>query len=220
MAKVENIVEEPIISFFNTNSFMKVKPDGFRIGRLLLSFGNMDDNKKLVPGSNIDFWVDFRKAGIYNAHNLMHDILSGKLAAEIKKEEKDRLAANPNAKYAQPVRSYPGGVSAQKAKDRNIRSDGAAQAKILKIQGGLKSPVLISVEEGPGRETEKGLIVPTYNGKPEHIVRVAMAWEDMKAMALAVQMHYEAFLSGQHVMKAIADEKAARERLKEGKNAA
>lgn len=54
MAKVENIVEEPIMEFFNKNSFMKVKPDGFRIGRLLLSFGNMDDNKKLVPGSNID----------------------------------------------------------------------------------------------------------------------------------------------------------------------
>lgn len=217
MAKVENIVEEPIMEFFNKNSFMKVKPDGFRIGRLLLSFGNMDDNKKLVPGSNIDYWLDFKKG---DAYNLMQDIISGKLAVEVKKEKKDRLAANPNAKYAQPVRSYQGGVSAQKAKDKNLRTDGAAQAKILKIQGGLKQPVLISVEEGPGRETEQGLIVPTYNGKPEQIVRVTLTWDDLKAMALAVQMHYGAFLSGQHVMKAIADEKAARERLKEGKNAA
>ena len=56
MAKVENIVEEPIMEFFNKNSFMKVKPDGFRIGRLLLSFGNMDDNKKLVPG-----WISERR---------------------------------------------------------------------------------------------------------------------------------------------------------------
>lgn len=215
MAKVENIVEEPIMEFFNKNSFMKVKPDGFRIGRLLLSFGNMDDNKKLVPGSNIDFWLDFRKAGAYNAHNLIHDIISGKLAAEIRKEKKDRLAVNPKAKYAQPVRSYPGGVSAQKAKDRNIRTDGAAQAKILKIQGGLKQPVLISVEEGPGRETEQGLIVPTYNGKPEQIVRVTVTWDDLKAMALAVQMHYNAFLAGQHTMKAIADEKNARNKAKE-----
>lgn len=217
MAKVENIVEEPIMEFFNKNSFMKVKPDGFRIGRLLLSFGNMDDNKKLVPGSNIDYWLDFKKG---DAYNLMQDIISGKLAVEVKKEKKDRLTANPNAKYAQPVRSYQGGVSAQKAKDKNLRTDGAAQAKILKIQGGLKQPVLISVEEGPGRETEQGLIVPTYNGKPEQIVRVTLTWDDLKAMALAVQMHYGAFLSGQHVMKAIADEKAARERLKEGKNAA
>lgn len=217
MAKVENIVEEPIMEFFNKNSFMKVKPDGFRIGRLLLSFGNMDDNKKLVPGSNIDYWLDFKKG---DAYNLMQDIISGKLAVEVKKEKKDRLAANPNAKYAQPVRSYQGGVSAQKAKDKNLRTDGAAQAKILKIQGGLKQPVLISVEEGPGRETEQGLIVPTYNGKPEQIVRVTLTWDDLKAMALAVQMHYGAFLSGQHVMKAIADEKAARERLKEDKNAA
>lgn len=191
--------------------------NGFRIGRLLLSFGNMDDNKKLVPGSNIDYWLDFKKG---DAYNLMQDIISGKLAVEVKKEKKDRLAANPNAKYAQPVRSYQGGVSAQKAKDKNLRTDGAAQAKILKIQGGLKQPVLISVEEGPGRETEQGLIVPTYNGKPEQIVRVTLTWDDLKAMALAVQMHYGAFLSGQHVMKAIADEKAARERLKEGKNAA
>lgn len=217
MAKVNNIVEDPIMEFFNKNSFMKVKPDGFRIGRLLLSFGNMDDNKKLVPGSNIDYWLDFKKG---DAFNLMQDIISGKLAVEVKKEKKDRLAANPNAKYAQPVRSYQGGVSAQKAKDKNLRTDGAAQAKILKIQGGLKQPVLISVEEGPGRETEQGLIVPTYNGKPEQIVRVTLTWDDLKAMALAVQMHYNAFLAGQHVMKAIADEKAARERLKENKNAA
>lgn len=217
MAKVENIVEDPIMEFFNKNSFMKVKPDGFRIGRLLLSFGNMDDNKKLVPGSNIDYWLDFKKG---DAFNLMQDIISGKLAVEVKKEKKDRLTANPNAKYAQPVRSYQGGVSAQKAKDKNLRSDGAAQAKILKIQGGLKQPVLISVEEGPGRETEQGLIVPTYNGKPEQIVRVTLTWDDLKAMALAVQMHYNAFLAGQHVMKAIADEKAARERSKENKNAA
>lgn len=217
MAKVENIVEDPIMEFFNKNSFMKVKPDGFRIGRLLLSFGNMDNNKKLVPGSNIDYWLDFKKG---DAFNLMQDIISGKLAVEVKKEKKDRLTANPNAKYAQPVRSYQGGVSAQKAKDKNLRTDGAAQAKILKIQGGLKQPVLISVEEGPGRETEQGLIVPTYNGKPEQIVRVTLTWDDLKAMALAVQMHYNAFLAGQHVMKAIADEKAARERLKENKNAA
>lgn len=217
MAKVENIVEDPIMEFFNKNSFMKVKPDGFRIGRLLLSFGNMDDNKKLVPGSNIDYWLDFKKG---DAFNLMQDIISGKLAVEVKKEKKDRLTANPNAKYAQPVRSYQGGVSTQKAKDKNLRTDGAAQAKILKIQGGLKQPVLISVEEGPGRETEQGLIVPTYNGKPEQIVRVTLTWDDLKAMALAVQMHYNAFLAGQHVMKAIADEKAARERSKENKNAA
>ena len=217
MAKVNNIVEDPIMEFFNKNSFMKVKPDGFRIGRLLLSFGNMDDNKKLVPGSNIDYWLDFKKG---DAFNLMQDIISGKLAVEVKKEKKDRLTANPNAKYAQPVRSYQGGVSAQKAKDKNLRTDGAAQAKILKIQGGLKQPVLMSVEEGPGRETEQGLIVPTYNGKPEQIVRVTLTWDDLKAMALAVQMHYNAFLAGQHVMKAIADEKAARERLKENKNAA
>lgn len=104
---------------------------------------------------------------------------------------------------------------AQKAKDRNIRTDGAAQAKILKIQGGLKQPVLISVEEGPGRETEQGLIVPTYNGKPEQIVRVTVTWDDLKAMALAVQMHYNAFLAGQHTMKAIADEKNARNKAKE-----
>jgi len=209
MAKVENLVEEPIMEFFNKNSFMKVKSDGFRIGRLLLSFGNMDDNKKLVPGSNIDYWLDFKKGDVYN---LTQDVISGKLAAEVKKEKKDRLATNPNAKYAQPVRSYQGGVSAQRAKDKNIRIDGAAQAKILKIQGGLKQPVLISVEEGPGRETEQGLIVPTYNGKPEQIVRVTLTWEDMKAMALAVQAHYNAFLSSQYAIKAINEEKAKRQK--------
>lgn len=205
MSKVENIVEEPIMEFFNKSSFMKVKPDGFRIGRLMLSFGNMDDNKKLVPGSNIDFWMDFKKGP---ALVLMQDIVSGKLAAEIQKEKKERLNSNPSNKYAKPVRTYQGGVSAERAKERGLRTDGAALARVLKIQGGLKQPVMISVEEGPGRENEQGLIVPTYNGKPEQIVRVTLTWDDVKAMALAVQMHYGAFLAGQHVMKAIADKKS------------
>lgn len=209
MAKVENIVEEPIMDFFNKNSFMKVKPDGFRIGRLLLSFGNMDDNKKLVPGSNIDYWLDFKKG---DAFNLMQDIITGKLAKEMQKEKEKRLKENPANKYAKPVRMYQGGISAEKAKGRGVREDGKALARVLKIQSGLKQPVMISVEEGPGEENAQGLIVPRYNGKPDQIVRVTVTWDDMKAMALAVQMHYNAFLAGQHTMKAIADEEAAKKK--------
>lgn len=207
MAKVENLAQEPIMEFFNLKSFMKVKPDGFNIGRLMMSFGNLDENKKLVPNSNIDYWLDFKKG---DAFNLIQDIISGKLAKEIEKEKSDRLKADPNSKYAKPVRTYQGGMSAQRAKEKNIRTDGAAQARVLKIQGGSKYPVLVSVEEGPGRETEQGLIVPTYGNKPETIVRVTLTWDDVKAMALSIQAHYNAFLTSQYTIKAFADEKAKR----------
>lgn len=207
--KIENIIEEPVIEFYNRSAFMKVKSNGFPIGRLLISFGVMDENKKLVPGSNIDYWLDIKKG---EALDLMQDILTGKLAKEMQREKKERLKENPSNKYAKPVRSYNGGLSAEKAAERGVREDGKAQARILKIQSGLKQPVVISVEEGPGSETDMGLIVPKYNGKPDQIVRVTVTWDDMKAMALAVQMHYSAFLSSQYMMKAIADEKAARKK--------
>lgn len=209
MSKVENITQEPIMEFFNQKSFMKVKPDGFGIGRLLISFGNLDENKKLVPNSNIDYWLDFKKGDVFN---LIQDIISGRLKKEIDVEKSERLKNNPNAKYAQPVRTYNGGISAARVKEKEMRTDGAAQAKVLKIQGGTKYPVMISVEEGPGRETEQGLIVPTYGTKPEEIVRVTLTWEDLKALALATQAHYTAFLTSQYTVKAFTEEKAKRKK--------
>ena len=190
------MANKTIIEIYNLKSFLKVKPDGFNINRLLLSFGNMDENKKLTE--SIDFWLDFKKANGENVLVLCQDILSGKLAAEVQKEKKDRLAKDANNKYAQPVRTFQGGISAEKAKNRKLREDGQAQAKVLKISGGLKYPVLFTVEEGPGRETEQGLIVPTYKNKPEKKVQITMNWDDLKAFALLVQTHYTAFLSSQY----------------------
>lgn len=182
-----------IMSFYNKSSFLKVKSDGFSIDRLKLSFGNFDENKKLI--SNIDFWLDFAKG---DAYVFLQDIISGKLYAEMEEEEKKRLKENPQNKYSQPVRKFQGGHSAKKAKEKEIRSDGAAHAKVLTIQKGLKYPVLFTMEEGPGRETQEGLIVPTYGRNPENKIQVTLTWDNIKALALAAQAHHNAYLTVQY----------------------
>lgn len=190
MANNYNNVDTTIMSFYNKSSFLKVKSDGFGIDRLKFTFGSIDENKKLV--SSVDFWLDFAKG---NAYVFCQDVISGKLAAEIAKEEKDRLAGNPQDKYAKPVRSYPGGCSAEKAKQRGIRTDGKAQAKTMTISKGLKYPIVFTILEGPGKETDEGLIVPTYGHKPDTQIRVTITWEDLKALALAVTAHHNAYLA-------------------------
>lgn len=185
-----NNVDTTIMSFYNKSSFLKVKSDGFGIDRLKFSFGNFDENKKLV--SSIDYWLDFAKG---DAYVFLQDIISGKLAAEMEKEEKKRLKADPNNKYAQPIRRFQGGYSAENAKKKEVRTDGQAHAKVMTVSKGLKYPVVFCLEEGPGRETPEGLIVPTYGHKPENQIRVTLTWDNVKALALAVTAHHNAYLA-------------------------
>ena len=206
-----NSVTENIVVFYNLNTFMKVKPDAFDIGKLLISFGEMDANKKLVPGKSIDYYLDVKNTAMgKNAHVLCQDILSGKINKLMDAEEKKRLgkvvremsdaekAAIPdNKKYAQAVLMYQGGQNADKAK----RNDGKALAKILKITRGSKKPVIFSCEEGPGNVTKEGLIVPAYNGKPEKIIRVSMSNDDLKTFAIMVQEAYSAWLTARYFEK-------------------
>lgn len=193
-----NNIDTTIMSFYNKSSFLKVKSDGFAIDRLKFTFGSFDENKKLT--ADADFWLDFSKG---EAYVLLQDIISGKLAAEIAQEEKKRLKSNPQNKYAQPVRKYQGGYSAEKAKQKGVRTDGQAQAKVMTISKGLKYPIVFTMEEGPGKETEEGLIAPTYGRKPEKQIRVTLTWDNLKALALAVQAYHNAYL----VMKVSQQEK-------------
>lgn len=187
---INNILDS-IVEFYNKSpkkengTFFKVKSDAFEIGKLLFSFVtfNASTGKQV---NKIDFFIDLKK-GKDGALVLCQDILSGKIAKEgkleIQKRPKDK-------KYAAPIRIYQGGVSSAKAKEKKIRTDGKAQARILKISTGTAFDYIISCEEGPGHETKEGLIVPDYQGNPEKIIRVGINADDFKSLALSVQMHY------------------------------
>lgn len=190
MANNYNNVDTTIMSFYNKSSFLKVKSDGFGIDRLKFTFGSTDENNKLVASA--DYWLDFAKG---DAYVFLQDIISGKLAAEMSQEEKKRLKENPANKYAQPIRKFQGGYSAENAKKKGIRTDGQAHAKVMTVSKGLKYPVVFTVEEGPGKETPEGLICPTYKRNPEIQIRVTLTWDNVKALALAVTAHHDAYLA-------------------------
>ncbi len=201
---------DTVIEFFNSSTFLKIYPDSFNIGKLKLAFGQFDGNKKLK--NNIDFYLEMKKG---DALVLCHDILSGRLAVEMDKEIKDRLS-NPKIdekakQYAQPVRMYQGGVSAQKAK----RKDGKALSRILEILSGSKKPFIFTCKEGPGEQNAKGLIVPKFNNSnAEKRIIVALNNEEIKAMALAVQAYYNAWLQASFSVKLFAEERKKREQKK------
>lgn len=185
-----NNVDTTIMSFYNKSSFLKVKSDGFGIDRLKFTFGSTDENKKLV--SSVDFWLDFAKG---DAYVFLQDIISGRLASEMDKEEKERLKKDPKNVYAQPIRIFQGGYSAENAKKKNVRTDGQAHAKVMTVAKGLKYPVCFTIEEGPGKESPEGLIVPNYKRNPETQIRVTLTWDSVKALALAVTAHHNAYLA-------------------------
>lgn len=199
---------------------MKVKPDAFDIGKLIFSFGEFDNSKKLV--NSIDFYLDMKNSATgKNGHVLCQDILSGKIIKLMDAEEKIRLgkllkdmteqekaAIQNDKKYAQAVKTYQGGQSSEKAN----REDGKALAKVMKISRGSRQPIIISCESGPGAQTEQGLIVPQWKGKAETTIRVSMTNDDLKTLALAIQTAYQAWMSAKFSVKLFADERRRREK--------
>lgn len=201
---------DTVIEFFNSSTFLKIYPDSFGIGKLKLAFGQFDGNKKLK--NNIDFYLEIKKG---DALVLCQDILSGRLATEMKKEKDARLS-DPNIdekakQYAKPVRMYQGGISAKKAK----RKDNMALSKVLEISSGAKKPVVFTCKEGPGEQNAKGLIVPRFNNSnAEKRIIVALTAEELKAMALATQTYYNAWLSAAFSVKMFAEERKKKDQNK------
>lgn len=202
---------DTVIEFFNSSTFLKIYPDSFGIGKLKLAFGQFDTNNKKLK-NNIDFYLEVKKGDVLV---LCQDILSGRLSAEMEKEKKTRLSdSNIDEKakqYAKPVRMYQGGVSAKKAK----RKDNMALSKVLEISSGAKKPVVFTCKEGPGEQNAKGLIVPRFNNSnAEKRIIVALTMEELKAMALAVQAYYNAWLSAAFSVKLFAEERKKKNQSK------
>lgn len=113
------------------------------------------------------------------------------------------ITAMPNVKPVQvatePLFLEMGGTSADKLKARDMaRADGGAESRQFKLMLGSKKRYLLAAESGPGKQNDKGLIVPTYKGKPEHNILVGMNEDEIKGFALKLKMHIESFTTAKY----------------------
>lgn len=184
---------DQIIRIDGKNVFVEVMRGGFDIGKVHFNFIEYDDTQ--AQGSRIKkslpIYLDIEKAMV-----LIHDTLSGRMTALAKRA--NETAKAQGYKFAKEIYSELGGVSARKLKERGKeRPDGMSLSRQFKITPGAKMPWILSAEYGPGREDQKGLIVP--QGKPEEIVRVPLSDEDFKKLMLVLKSHIDAFLVSEYM---------------------
>lgn len=92
-----------------------------------------------------------------------------------------------------------GGTSAEKLKRQDkARSDGNGESRQIKLTVGEKKRYVLSAESGPGKQDEKGLIVPLYGTKPEHRIIIGMSHDEIKGLALVLKAHINSFLSAKY----------------------
>lgn len=172
-----------VISELNTqNTFLKVKGNSFHIGKVLFSFVEFDAHTKKLQKS-VDCYMGLEESLIF-----CHDVLSGKLP---------KLAATEKAKgekFPKPIWYSPlGGVNEQKAKERNLRSDGKAISRSFNLAAGAKADFVLTVTQGAGKSQPNGIITP--EGKPEITIRVACSSDNLKGLALLLKAHIEAYFA-------------------------
>ena len=85
------------------------------------------------------------------------------------------------------------GVNEQKAKERNLRSDGKAISRCFNIAPGAKADFVVTVTQGAGKSQPNGIITP--EGKPEVTIRVACSADNLKGLALSLKAHIEAYFA-------------------------
>ena len=160
MAKMLN---KQILKLDGKDTFFEIMANAFGIDKVQINFRKYDDSQE--KGSKItqsvDIFIDIPEALV-----LSQDILSGKIA-QLAKTEKAK-----GAKYPAQIWQTMGGVNAEKAKTRGLRTDGMALSRVLKIVPGLKQPFVFTAESGKGEENDKGLIVPRYGTTPENRINL------------------------------------------------
>lgn len=188
-----------IIRLDGKNVFLEVMNNAFGIGKVQINFIEYDATKETKSRilKNIPIYIDMDKFLV-----LTHDILSGRMAVLAKKAQEAKVKGG--YKYAKEIYQDLGGITAEKLKKRGKeRPDGMSLSRQFKITPGDKLPWILSAEMGPGKENEKGLIVP--QGHPEEIVRVPLSDDDFKRFALVVQKHIEAYYASQYENEAIKE---------------
>lgn len=186
MAKV---LKRQIIRFDGKDSFFEVMANAFSIDKVQINFRKYDASK--AKGSKFTQQVDCY-VNVEDALVLAQDVLSGKINS-LAQAEKAK-----GAKYPAPVWQSMGGMSADKAKEKGLRTDGMALSRVIKLAPGSAKPFVITAESGKGEQNEKGLIVPRYGTSPENRIMVALTGDQLKQLALMINMHLNAYYSAQY----------------------
>lgn len=184
-------IDNVLCDLATDKTMVKFKGNALEIDRVQCSFIEFDARTKKLK-SNIDIYLD-----VGEALCLCQDIISGKIP-KLAAVEKQRCA-NEGVKYPSEVYTSPlGGVSEEKAKKRGLRNDGKAISRLFKVSPGSKADFIFTAEQKAGHTDPKlkKLIVP--EGNPEITIRVACSAQQLKAMALTVKMHIEAFYSAKY----------------------
>lgn len=184
-------VDNVLCDLATDKTMLKIKGNALDIDRVQCSFIEFDARTHKLK-SSVDIYLD-----VGEALSLCQDIISGRIP-KLASAEKQRCA-NEGVKYPSEVYTSPlGGVSEEKAKKRGLRNDGKAISRLFKLSPGSKADFIFSAEQRAGHTDPKlkKLIVP--EGNPEITIRVACSAHQLKAMALTVKMHIEAFYAAKY----------------------
>lgn len=192
---IERLTPKPIDNVLcdlaTDKTMVKFKGNALDIDRVQCSFIEFDARTHKLK-SSVDIYLD-----VGEALSLCQDIISGRIP-KLASAEKQRCA-NEGVKYPSEVYTSPlGGVSEEKAKSRGLRNDGKAISRLFKVSPGAKADFIFTAEQRAGHTDPKlkKLIVP--EGNPEITIRVACSAQQLKAMALTVKMHIEAFYAAKY----------------------
>lgn len=192
--------------------FVEVTSDACAIGKFKFTFKSYDATKPAGERSKatIMMYLD-----IADALLLSNNILNGKYAKMAVEEKKKYDAGKQKNEtyYIQSCFTRMGGVSAQKLKMQGKeRPDKQSLSRQIHLIPGTKALFVIKAEQGPGKENEKGLIVPQYgNGKvnAEQYVMVPLDEDGAKRLALMIQLHASAYVSSQYSSLIMSNTKVA-----------
>ena len=177
-------IDRTFWEMYSSKAFVKVKANAFSINKLQMDFVNTENKRSII------IYIE-----IYKAITLANDILSGRINKLVEKESQTAKSEN---RFPKPVWNDFGGISAKKAKERKIRSDGKAVSRSFAITSGTKVPIIFQSIQGEGREAESGAITPVYSRDDEKII-IPLYTQDLKSFALAVKSEWEAYLSGSYI---------------------
>ena len=178
------------------NSFVEVLNVAFPIKKVQINFVEYDPNQNNKQTKKLDMYMDF-----WLANSLAERVLSGSFAAMIEKAKAEgRFNGSAITAYTSFFTDM-GGVSEEKvAKNFShykekypFLQQGMAISRQLKIQTGTKYPYVLRAEYGPGKSSDKGLIVP--QGSAPMFINLPMDADSFYKMAVAIKMSCQAYLN-------------------------
>lgn len=187
---MRNVYSSQIVRIDGKNVFVEILNSAFPIGKLQMNFIEYDEktNKQL---KKLDLYID-----ALLAVSLAEKILNGSFAAMVAE-----MKASGNTTQWTSFFTDMGGISedkvAAKFKEYSEKypflQQGQAISRQLKIQTGNKYAWVLRAEYGPGKSSDKGLIVPA--GSPPMVVNVPMDDDSLRRIAVAIKYSYQAYLN-------------------------